>query len=560
MLSAPDLHARPSAPRHHRWLSIAFWLIAAVPVIVVLIVPALVVQDGGLHISNAVALQGLIEGRWPLELEWRTALAPNTTVELALLGLIQLTSADIAVRVIVVLTMLAHAMVVALLTRALRIPLYAGIPLLLFQMNFLLMMGLLGFAAAAPMALLAIVITLRRPATPRLLPLLFILAATWLTHIVPAIVATLTVGAIVLFARLGDGERLGRAAWSTIRLAGPPALPVIVLSAWWLLGNGTANLAEHTNRFEGLKNMLEFSGPLVAYPVTEYWIARLVAVSCYAAIALAVLHRRRARLGWQAADGLLAAGLILTTLAIVLPENSATGAILVATRLTLFAAMMLVAWVISQRPKQPDQPAAAAVRAPRRNLSVAFIVAWWVAFGTMTAAAVSLPLGRLPALHHLADEAAEINSLAPCLPESTTFVQLNLDNAGALSARGMSPMAEQTGHLAAARHALDLGNESGWYPYFLWRYTDRARADRALQIVGHFDHVPPTVNLTAGVTSNLNLGAVVLYGTATASGQTMAHDSTRRLIADLDRYYVLAATSPHGNAQLWLRRNLPRSC
>ena len=57
--------------------SLAFWGISAVPVIVVLALPVLVLEDGGLHISNAVATNGLIRDWWPALLEWRPPFFPT---------------------------------------------------------------------------------------------------------------------------------------------------------------------------------------------------------------------------------------------------------------------------------------------------------------------------------------------------------------------------------------------------------------------------------------------------------------------------------------------------
>ena len=54
-----DRPASPVAGIHVRVGSLAFWAISAVPVIIVVTLPTLVLEDGGLHISNAVAMNGL---------------------------------------------------------------------------------------------------------------------------------------------------------------------------------------------------------------------------------------------------------------------------------------------------------------------------------------------------------------------------------------------------------------------------------------------------------------------------------------------------------------------
>src|SRR4051812_5390726 len=96
----------------------AFWCLAAVPVIVILAMPRIVVQDGGLHMSSAMALRGLIEGWFPSLLDWRPILTPNMTVEAVLAALSTVFSADVSMRIVLIVGLIGYAAAVAALMRA----------------------------------------------------------------------------------------------------------------------------------------------------------------------------------------------------------------------------------------------------------------------------------------------------------------------------------------------------------------------------------------------------------------------------------------------------------
>jgi hypothetical protein len=560
------------------WTVVLYWAIAAVPVVVVLAVPQLVLEDGGLHLSNATALRGLIHGWWPDLLTWRAALNPNTTGELSLLGLTSFLGPDAALRIATIMGMLGYAGAVAMLVRALKLPLFTGLLLLPLEMSFPTMMGFLGFTWAVPLALVSIAVAVRQPTKRRLFPLVVLLTLTWLTHIVPALVAVFVITIVVLFSHRSAGSSWGRAALLTFKAVAPPAAPAVVLSAFWLVGSGTATLSDGPGVGAALKGMLEFSAPLVSLAHVEYWCARMLAVTCVAAAVCALVYRMRWRWVRLPEDGFVAAGLVLAYPAIMLPENSASGAGFIATRLSLFAVILLTLWLATQWPTRSRlamAPAGAGRHAanpstnghaphpqstPAGGVRVVHVATWWASLLVAGIVAVAVPLARVAPLRQLAAELDEIRSLAPCLPMRSTFVQLNLDDGGDQSARGMSPMAEQTGHLAVEREALDLGNESGWYPFYLWRYRDNARADRQLALTGSIDAVPPDLHLSEATAAGLRLDAVVIYGRTTSSDATRTSPNAQRLNDDLARSFRQVAMSPGGNAELWLRREEPPVC
>ena len=54
--------------------------------------------------------------------------------------------------------------------RAMRLPVYFGIPLLAFEMHYFVMLGFLGFVWSVPLALGALAVVIRNPLAPRKVP------------------------------------------------------------------------------------------------------------------------------------------------------------------------------------------------------------------------------------------------------------------------------------------------------------------------------------------------------------------------------------------------------
>jgi hypothetical protein len=511
---------------------------------VVLTTPRIVVQDGGLHLSNAVALRGLIEGWFPSLLSWREILSPNMTVEVVLAGLTSVLSADLALRLIIVIGLVGYAFAIAALVRAAGMPAYLGIPLLAFEMHYFVMLGFLGFVWSVPLALGAIAVVVRHPLNPPKVPLLLLLVATWFTHIVPALVATIAASIIVMVANLAGRQRPATAVTATVRVLALPIATTALLTVIWFVQTRTSELYQGHSIVDATTSMLQFSSPLVAYADVEKWLGRTLAVAVYAVAAVAVFHRVRECRYLERLDGLLATAAVMALLAVVVPEHANSGAGFIGVRLTLFATLFLILWTCMQLPS---------LQGGARTTGKVLVAAAAVV-------GVAIPIVRIPALHRLSEQVEQIEELAACLPMHSTLIQLNLDLGGAGSARGLVPMAEQTGVVTAAREALDLGNESGWFPFYVWKYTDAARADRYLEPGKHFDEVPPPMNLAAAMADGLPLTAVIVYGRATSPTSVRSASAVRTLDEDLADNFRLVRTSGKGNAELWLRKDVTRSC
>lgn len=534
------LHFTPDW-RFARAGSAIFWGIAVIPFIVLVTTPHIVVEDGGLHLSNAVALRGLVDGWFPSLITWRPVLSPNITVEIALAALTAVVSGDVALKVVIGIGLIGYAIAVAVLMRAVHRPVYFGIPLLAFEMHYFVMLGFVGFVWAVPLALGALALAVRDPLAPRKVPISLLLTATWFTHVVPALAVTIAVTIVVLVAHIADDERLADAVVATVKAVALPLAPVVLLTIAWYIQAPTGALQHGQSISSNVKHLLQFSDPLVSYAQIEYWFARALAAATFAVAATVVVVRCGERNFLDRLDGLLAASVVTAALSVAMPEHTGSGAGFVGLRLGLFAILFLLLWTSIQL---------GSLEGRARVMSAAML-------GVGAIVAVAVPIVRVPALHHLSGEAAQIEALAPCVPMHSVMMQVNVDAAGAVSPR-LNPMAEQTGTVTVSRQALDLFDESGWFPFYLWRFTDNAHTDRFVAPGRSFDEVPTPIDLGAAMDSGLPLTAVVVYGRATAPQTALDDPSVRRLDNDLAEHFRMVRQMP--NAELWLRKDVSPSC
>jgi hypothetical protein len=548
---------------------LVYWILACVPVAVVLAVPALALTDGGMHLESAEAFDGLIAGRWTGLVHWTGTLPPNLLVELVLGFLVRIMDPEWALRLVACALLLGFAAAAAALVKALRAPTIAAILFLPFQANYLFEAAQLGFDAGVALGLALVVLVLRHPAGIPRLKFALLLSATWLAHIFPALLAMVGVVAIV-FARslhyssgAPSWQRIRRAVGAVVRQLAVPCLPAIALTVAWVatapvfvhaVGNVPGQLPLSFART--IMKVIGMTWSTVAYSRVELAVYYALALMLYMIAGAILLYRlrreRRAVGGIRASDGLLAASMVIACVAIVIPDSSTNGAALLAVRTSLFVPLFLVGWVVAnmdviQRALagRGRSLACTALIAP---LAVAVAVVLVV---TAVRYQVQVALGR---------EVDDVRPLEHCIPEGSTMIQLDLAYA-AVSALHHDMLDLQTGLMAADKHLLALDNESGWYPYYLWGFTDRDRADRLLTTSPRgIGQVPPNVNLAPAVKAGLPLDAVVLYGRREATPATLADPRAVRLQRDLSSEFHRAAVSNSGDWELWLRRGLTGAC
>jgi hypothetical protein len=536
---------------------IVFWLVALAPVLAVLTLPIMVVDDGPLHVSSAAALDYQINGTFGDVLTWRAILPPNLTAELALIGLLHIASPVWALKVFVVAVLVGFALAARRLITATGVAAPWAVLLLPFAWHRSLAAGFLGFSAGAALALLAIAVVLRRPTRPPVVLLAALLAATWLTHLVPAAVATavcFTVVVTELVARRQRGVEV-RPGPALTRLV-LATLPVLVASAAFVVFGPPGQVVPQTGsllrRFVSVAAMLKASVSTVA---AEDVIYGLVALVLYAAAAVILLGRLSEDRRFRTVDALLISAVLGSVVAVFAPEGlSGAGG---GTRVALFPPLLLAAWIAAHL--GAAHPGVAQWRWGRRGALI--LVA------AMSAVSLGLVAVRLPAQHTFSKLTAEMLELQSCLPERSTILQISLYEPTSL-AEHLNPLAHEVDLLAASRGGLDMGNEAGWVPYYLWRYRDDQNLDRALaaQPVAEgedpprVDSVPPRLDLARAVQQGIRLDAVLVVGRPIAEQMVLDDPGTQKVFADLEANYELAATSSRGAHELWLRNGIATAC
>jgi hypothetical protein len=560
-------HSKPPVERRDvlnaRWVVISYWVLAAIPVAVTLFLPALVITDGGLHLESAVALNGLVDGRWTGLVNWTGTVPPNLLVEVALAVLIRIMDPEWALRLVACVLLLGFAAGARAVVKALKAPAAAGILFLPFEAHYLFQAAQLGFTAGVALALASVALVLRHPERIPPVKLGLLLTATWLTHIFPTLLAMIGVVAIV-FTRSFQGAsgdkywyRLWRAATATVKQLALPIVPVVALTAAWVATAPVFVRAVDNpphDLIHAIKNVVGMTWSTVAYSRIELPVYRVLALTLYVTAGILVAYRLRAArhggAGVRDTDGLLVAAVAVAVIAIVMPDANSGGAGLLEVRTSLFLPLFLVAWIVANVDVLPQ------LSTGRWRTTAALLAPVVIA----VSAVLAVTAVRLPRQEALADKVLDMRALEHCVSPGWTMAQLDLADASAYSQDSYS-LVRQTGLMAADRQLLALDNESGWYPYYPWGFTDRARADHLLQTARNgAARTPPEVALASAMNAGLPLDVVVLYGRRLAAPATLADTHAVQLLRDLQSGFYQSAISKTGDWEVWLRQGLVGPC
>jgi hypothetical protein len=548
-----------------QWGAIAYWALAAIPVAVTLFLPALAITDGGLHLASAAAVNGLIDGRWTGLVQWTGTLPPNLLVEALLALLVRIMDAELALRLVACLLLLGFAAGARAFVKAVRAPAIAGVLFLPFEAHYLFQAAQLGFTAGAALALALVALVLRHPAGVPRLKFALLLCATWLAHIFPTMLAMVGVLGIVLARSLQESSgnlfwpRMRQAIVTAVRQLTVASLPALALTVAWV-ATAPVFVAVVENPphdlIHAIKNVVGMTWSTVSYSRVELSVYRALALMLYAITGAILVYRFRAQRrgvdGIRAADGLLAAAIVIAFVAIVIPDASTGGAGMLEVRTSLFVPLFLVGWIVANMDAIRLAIADRGKAITRTSLVAPIAVA--------IAAVLVVTAVRLPRQVALGRQVLDMRALGRCIPEGSTMIQLDLADASRYSQDRYS-LVRQTGLIAGDNHLLALDNESGWYPYYPWGFTDPARADRLLQTARNgAANTPPDVVLASAVQTGLPLDAVVLYGRQLADPATLADTRSVQLLQDLPEHFHLAAASKTGDWELWLRPGLVGTC
>ncbi|WP_018331562.1 hypothetical protein [Actinomycetospora chiangmaiensis] len=523
-----------------RWWFVPHAAVTAVVVAGLAIPRQLVLMDGGLHLSSATALRGLVDGRWGDLLTWRPVLAPNLTVEALALVLTPVLDGDVVVRGLAVVVVLGFSGAVLLLARAAGAPWWSATLALPFAANVSLMAGLLGFAAAVVLAVITIAVALR-PVRTRPVQLALLLALTWFTHLIPALSAVVAVVAVLLV-RVGMRR--------TLRSAGP-GVAVVALLTLGFAATGGSDGGISSRWFGGGARAADLTKAVASWSRWEYQLVRVLTVLLVVAVVLVVAERVRRRrvtgAPWlRRIDGLLVAALVLEVIAVVTPESIGSVS-LAATRLAVLPPVLLTAWVGAQAGARGTF-ADGSSRLARTGTAVVAVAA-----AAAVGVTVALVVVRTGPLRAEGERLAEIRSMSACAPHGATIVQLDTDD-GRDRAVTLRPDSSFVGYVAADAGLLDLGNVSGTASYYVWGYTDRARAVPVLApSQDALESVPPDVDLAGAMRAGYPLDSVLVVGTPDP-----ADDAWRPTSVALGAGFRQVATTRAGS--LWVRRDLPAGC
>ena len=106
----------------------------------------------------------------------------------------------------------------------------------------------------------------------------------------PAVVATIAVVLIVLFAHLAEGEALAKASCVMIKtLAVPVGLMVVLTFVWNMQGGQSGGFQPFSDMVDSASQLVQLFGPLVTYTRAEVWLARLLALALIVTSVLVVI-------------------------------------------------------------------------------------------------------------------------------------------------------------------------------------------------------------------------------------------------------------------------------
>ena len=427
----------------------------------------------------------------------------------------------------------------------------AGLPL---AFGYLYFYGFWNYCLAIALALVCVGLALRSaPAwAPRpTAALAALLTLTWLTHLVPFVVAVLFLAAMVV-----TRPRTVR-SWVAPLVT---VLPGALLSLAYLLHTDSGDGPTWTNPLGRALGLVSLHTTITTYSRWEDAVAVGIAAVL---VALALTARQVLPASGAAAGkaaGLAAAG--AAVLVLITPTNFGIEFGLIDERLAIFPVLFGLLWL--------------AARPPEPRVAIAAATALVVATG-------ALAVVRISDLADYDDLTEEYLSAGQYIDEGSVLVALRFANLGPDAGRNgaWDPTRHLSSELAAERHGIDVGHYEAVLDYFPARFREpnlRRAIDGSLTGLGA---VPPDVYLplrpcppgsefsvgpTARRLAELDyvvpseeyiaahpIHYVLLVGTP--NDDTPARRALARVRATLRcQYDRIAATSPRGLVEVWRLR------
>ncbi len=517
-------------------------------------IPQFVTVDAATHIGGAALIRDVLRGDGALHLGYvqlASFPAPNLLPELALSFVMLVIDPLAADKLLQISYVVALPIAMLYAIRSVR-PASSWLIVLAFPMTFTFAFeyGFYDFSFGVVLFLVAAGYAWRRFAEPgstlRAGVLLGLLAGlVYFTHLVAYAELILFIGTVGLL-RLAERHREGglsavraevvRRLWLLIGLA-----PSLLFAVVFLVATASG-LPAHWHPIPlQIAGVLGLGLGLAVIDRLELGLAALLALSLLA-LALVVLRPRLRwtsaawwpRIGPRAHDALLAYAVVAAAAAMLAPSEVRSGGSFIPERLTLFPVYGLALWLAAS---------GIGARAAR-----AAVVAW-------AALAVAFFAVRMPTYLELSRMAEEYVSVAPCMAQGATMVQVNLSLPIAGSLARWDPFTEETGRLSALTYGHDLGNFEGSFPFFL--FQNRPENDPFVYLATSatgFEDVPPGVDLDAYARRPGGLvDYVIVFGRPDAEAGTLASADWKRLAAQIASGYRQAAVSAGGMVELYIR-------
>lgn len=503
------------------------------------LLPVFVTVDGPAHLSSAAALRDVVLGTPGVHaayVEWTPYPVPNMVPSFALAFLLAVLDPGSAEKLFLAMYVVVLPLALLYAVRAIR-PENAILSLFALPLtfSFLLHYGFYNFSFGVVAFLVTVGFALRRRAPfngASIAGLALLLAATYLTHLIPFTAAVVVVFALAV-ADLKSCDRAdtrGRHLLTTIVSLALAVAPSVLLAIPFVASQ-TAGAAPSASTLAAIPATLAFAWSLVTFDVRETAFALTLAVPVLA-LMLAALFARRPRPGIEKEDGLL---FVLTTLIVVvaaaalgvLPVTLGGSGGFVTQRLALLFVYCVILWLATQR-------------LPRRALAVTAVAS--------VVAAVGLTALRVPSYAHLARASDDLVSVASCIIDGSTVAQANLSRTRPGPLVRTDPLVTEVGRVAALTRGHDLGNIDFIADVFPLRY--RAEVDPNLHLAidrQPIEDVPPAFDplgyeqRTAG-----RVDYILVVGRPDAAPEILASASWRALETQLDEGYRLVATSQLG--------------
>jgi hypothetical protein len=499
-------------------------------------IPQFVAVDAATHVGGAALLRDILEGAGALHLRYvqlSTFPAPNILPELAL-GIVMVvvdpTTAEKLLQISYVILLPVALLYAARGVR--REGQWVAFLALPMTFTFAFHYGFYDFTLGVVVFLLVAGFAWRHRASPGarhaiVLGLLALLL--YLTHIVPYAAFVIFIGSVagwrVLLGAVHEGPR---AALGELRRWLPAAIgmaPSLILAAVFFAATGTGVPVAFNPLLSQLAWVATLATALATFDRLE------ILVSVVLALTLLVLSIHALWVRWplhlQETDSLLVFAILMALAAMVAPREVRSGGSFIPERLTLFAVYGLALWL-----------AASHLGSTAARLASATWIAIAIAFFAL----------RLPSYLNESRAAEEYESVAPCIADGATMVQVNLAYFPSGSLSRTDPFTAETGRLSAVTRGHDLGNFEGLFPFFL--FTNRPQNDPYLYLAnnGHgfedFQDVPPHISIASYARRPVGVvDYVIVFGRSMATPATLDSPAWSALAGELaNGYRVVART------------------